>query len=207
MSSKVIDQIQLFDESDTIYGKTYGAWTVEWWQWALSVPSNINPLIDQSGRYWNTAQPSLDVWFLVGSIGGIDKTFAHRNIRIDSGRSILFPVLNCEANSLEYPDLKTHDDLLKHVGDDVDTIIKKDVFINGMRLNPTRVPSDPRIFNVTINEDNAFRITNPGSTDAAADGYWIFLKPLPRGSYTIQFEGSCEFGRLNAGASYEIEIV
>jgi hypothetical protein len=200
-------QIQLFKETDKPHDMTYGAWTVKWWQWVLSVPSSINPLTDRTGQHWNTDQPSSDVWFLVGSIGGIDKTFPRRSIEIESGRSILFPVLNCEANSLEYPDLKTHDDLLKHVVDDVNTVVKKDVFINGMRLTPTRVPSDPRIFNVSINEDNAFRITNPGSTDAAADGYWIFLKPLPRGSYTIQFEGSCEFGRLNAGASYEIEIV
>jgi hypothetical protein len=196
----------LFNENDTPYGKTYGAWTVKWWQWALSLPSNINPLSDRTGQHWNTDQPSSDVWFLVGSIGGIDKTFPSRSIEIDTGRSILFPVLNCEANSLEYPDLKTHEDLLKHVKDDVNTVVKKDVFINGMRLNPTRVPSDPRIFKVTINEDNPFRITNPGSTDAAADGYWVFLKPLHRGNYNVRFEGSCEFGRLNAGASYEIEI-
>jgi hypothetical protein len=201
------DQIQLFSETDKPYGVTYGAWTVKWWQWTFAVPSPINPLSDKSGQYWNSEQPLSDVWFLVGSIGGIDKTFPHRNIKIESGRSILFPVLNCEANPLEYPDLKTNNDLLKHVVDDVNTVVKKDVFINGVRFNPARVPSDPRIFRVTINEDNTFGIKSLGSTDAAADGYWMFLKPLPTGSYRISFEGSCEFGRLNAGASYEIEIV
>ena len=206
MSTTDSHQIEVFKETDKPQGVTYGAWTVKWWQWALSVPSSINPLTDRTGQYWNTHQPSSDVWFLVGSIGGIDKTFPRRSIKIESGRSILFPVLNCEANPLEYPELETHDDLLKHVVDDVNTVIKKDVFINGMRLNPARVPSDPKIFNVTISKDNAFNITNPGSADAAADGYWIFLKPLPRGNYTIEFEGSCEFGRLNAGASYVIEI-
>ena len=49
-------------------------------------------------------------------------------------------------------------------------------------------------------------VVDNNSTDATADGYWIFLKPLPRGVYTIRFEGSCEFGRLNSGAVYEIEI-
>jgi hypothetical protein len=201
------EQVQLFRETDKPYGITFGAWTVKWWQWALSIPKSISPLIDQSGHNWNIAQPISDVWFLAGIVGGTTNDFPHRNIKIEFGRSMLFPVLNCEANALEYPELKTHDDLLKHVVNDVNTIVKKDVFINGMRLNPTRVLSDPRIFNVTINEDNAFRITNVGSADATADGYWVFLKPLPRGSYTIQFEGSCEFGRLSAGASYEIEIV
>jgi len=201
------EQIQLFMETDKPYGITFGAWTVKWWQWALSIPKDISPLSDQSGHNWNIDQPSSDVWFLVGIVGGTRNAFPHRNIKLEFGRSLLIPVLNCEANPLEYPDLKTDEDLVRHVVDDVNTVVKKDVFINGTRLSPVRVPSDPRIFKVAINEDNAFRIMNPGSTDAAADGYWIFLKPLPRGSYTIQFEGSCEFGRLNAGAFYEIIII
>ncbi len=200
------EHVQLFMDTDEPYGITYGAWTVKWWQWALSIDKNTSPLTDRTGEYWNMHQPSSAVYFLVGSVGGIDKTFPHRSIEIDSGRSILFPVLNCEANSLEYPELKTHNDLLKHVIDDVNTVIRKDVFINGIRLNPARIASDPRIFKVTINEDNAFNILNSGSTDAAADGYWIFLKPLPIGNYALEFEGSCEFGRLNAGASYELKI-
>jgi len=207
MPSTESEQIQLFMQTDMPYGITFGAWTVKWWQWAFSIPIHINPLIDQSGQHWNIAQPSSDVWFLVGIVGGHNTTFPHRNIKIEFGRSILFPVLNCEANPLEYPNLKTDEDLVRHVVDDVNTVVKKEVFINGIRLNPVRVPSDPRIFKLTINEDNAFRITNSGSSYAAADGYWVFLKPLQRGNYSVRFEGSCEFGRLNAGANYEIEIV
>lgn len=200
------EHIQLYSVTDDPYGITFGGWTVKWWQWALSINKDINPLTDRTGQYWNVHQPSSDVYFLVGSVGGIDKTFPRRTVEIESVRGILFPVLNCEANSLEYPELKTHDDLLKHVVDDVNTVVRKDVFINGIRLNPARIPSDPRIFSVTINQDNAFNIMNSGSTEAAADGYWIFLKPLPKGNYTLEFEGSCEFGKLNAGASYELKI-
>jgi len=201
------DQIRLFTEMDMPYGMTYGAWTVKWWQWVLSIPLDVNPLTDQTGQHWNIHQPSSDVWFLAGNIGALNKTFPHRSIKMKSGRSLLLPVLNCEANPLEYPDLKTHDDLLRHVVDDVNTIVKKSIFINGIRLNPTRVRSDPRIFRLAIIEENVFGVKNPGSTDAIADGYWTFIKPLPRGSYTISIEGSCEFGRLNSGALYEIEIV
>jgi len=208
------DQIQLFTVTDEPYGRTYGNWTVEWWKWVLSIPLSINPLTDQTGQHWNVAQPSSDVLFLAGCLPSKDERFPrsnerfpHRNIKIESGRSVLFPVLNCEANSLEYPDLRSHENLLKHVLDDINTIRKKDVFINGIRLNPARVQSDPRIFDVTMNEDNIFGVKNPSSTDATADGYWTFLKPLPRGSYTIHIEGSCEFGRLKSGAVYEIEIV
>lgn len=201
------DQIQLFTETEKPYGRTYGDWTVEWWKWVLSIPMSINPLTDDTGQHWNVCQPSSHVWFLAGCLPGKDERFPHRNIKIGSGRSVLFPILNCEANSLEYPDLTSHEDLLKHVLDDINSIRKRDVFINGTRLNPTRVQSDPRIFKVTINEDNIFGVKNPSSTDATADGYWTFLKPLPRGRYTVHIEGSCEFGRLKSGAIYEIEIV
>jgi hypothetical protein len=207
VNSTNTEQFQLFNETDKPYGKSYGAWTVKWWQWAFTIPSKHNPLTDRTGQHWNTQQPSSDVWFLVGIIGGIDKTFPHRSIKIASGRSILFPVLNCEANALEYPDLRTHNDLVKHVVNDVNTVVKKEVFINGIRLNPARVQSEPRIFRLTIIEDNAFGINNIGSTDASADGYWVFLKSLPEGKYSVRFEGSCEFGRLNAGAHYELEMV
>ena len=46
-----------------------------------------------------------------------------------------------------------------------------------------------------------------GRTRAGSDGYWVFLKPLPRGKYNIQFEGSYEYGRLSSGAHYEISII
>lgn len=200
------DNIQLFSNIDEPYGASYGSWTVKWWQWLLSIPLDINPLTDLTGQHWKSAQPLSDVWFLAGNFGNPNRIFPERKLKMESGRSILLPVLNCEANALEYPDLKTHEDLLRHVSHDVNTIVKRDCFVNGIRLNPIRIPSDPKIFKVSINEYNAFGVKNGGSTDATADGYWVFLKPMPPGIYTICFEGSCEFGRLNSGASYVLEI-
>jgi hypothetical protein len=207
MSTTKSNEIQLFTKMDKPYGRSYGAWTVNWWQWALSISKELNPVSDQTGQHWNTAQPLSDVYFFAGNIAYIDKTYPQRDVTILYGRSILVPILNCEANSLEYPNLKTHDDLVRHVEHDVSTVIKKELFINGIGLDPVRVPSNPRIFRITISDDNAFGITNPGSTDATADGYWAFLKPLPRGNYNIHFEGSCEKGMLNSGAAYQLKII
>jgi len=207
VSTTESNQIQIFSELDKPYNSTYGQWTVKWWQWALSIPKETNPLSDPTGKYWRTNQPESDVWYLAGIFGGENKVFPNRKIKVESGRSILFPVLNCEANSLEYLDLKTHDDIIGHVVNDVNTVVKKDCFVNGLKINPERVPSDPTIFKVTISDDNAFDVKDGGTTDASADGYWIFLKPLPKGNYDIRFQGACEFGRLNAGANYDLEVV
>ena len=206
--------IKTYGKESKPYGLTYGEWTVKWWKWVLLTPTPINPLKDESGEHWKVAQPSSNVYFLAGCVPEIDKgsrlnkkTFPHRRIKMQHGRSILFPVLNCEANSLEYPKLTNHEALLEHVDKDINSIRKRDAFINGKRLEPVRVQSDPLFFKSTMAQDNIFRVENPNATDIIADGYWIFLKPLPCGSYTIQMQGSCEFGKLKSGAEYELEIV
>ena len=203
-----LEKIQFFSNTDRPYGRTFGAWTAEWWQWIMAIPKERNPLHDPTGEHWNIDQPSSDVWFLAGNFASKDMPFPRRSIKkMAFGRGILFPVLNCEASFLEYSELKTHDDLLRHVRDDVNSVVKNVLFVNGIRYKGIRVPSDPKIFRVTIGENNAFNIKNSGLTDAVADGYWAFLKPGLKGRYSISFEGSCENGRLNAGANYELEIV
>lgn len=197
---------ETFDKDANPYGRTYGFWTTQWWSWALSTPRDINPVIDEGGKNWNINQPLTDIWFLAGRFGSSDKEYPHRKVSMPYGRSILFPILNCEANPLEYPKLKTENDLINHVNHDVNTVVKKECSINGINLQPIRVSSDPTMFPLTIHNDNYFGITG-GKTNAAADGYWVFLKPLGKGTYKINFEGSCEFGRLNAGAEYELKII
>ena len=46
----------------------YGEWTARWWQWGYSIPKNINPAYDNTGK--NCAQgQSGSVWFLAGTYG------------------------------------------------------------------------------------------------------------------------------------------
>ena len=180
MVSSEEDEVQLFSRMDKPYGRSYGAWTTTWWQWIMPVTKERSPLLDQTGEHWDTNQPSSEVWFLAGNFARKEKAYPHRTIKIESGRSIIFPVLNCMATFLEYEHLKTHDDLLKHVQDDVNTVIKKELIINGKEYNTVRVPSDPRIFSITIREDNAFEIMNSGSTDALLMDTGHFLSPYRR---------------------------
>lgn len=32
-------------------GQTYGRWAAEWWQWALGIPADVNPVVDTNGEY------------------------------------------------------------------------------------------------------------------------------------------------------------
>lgn len=200
-------EVGCFGLLDNPYGTTYGEWTVKWWQWALSIPKSISPLIDENGKNADVNQPKKDVWFLAGIFATEDSTVEpHRETTIPYDRSILLPVINCEANPIEYPHLKTEEDLIKHVTQDTNTIVRKDVFVNGKRVPSQRVPSDPPIFTLLIHDDNGLGVKG-GTTKAAADGYYVFLKPLPNGEHSISFRGACESGRLNSAASYRVKVV
>jgi hypothetical protein len=200
------NDVEFFDALSVPFGISFGQWTVRWWKWAFSSPAAINPVVDPTGRYASVNQPSSDVWFLAGKFGSADKVFPSRICVIPANRSILFPVLNCEANMLEYPDLESHQDLISHVRSDVDSVVKKECFLNDVMIKPQRVSSDPLIFEITIKKDNPLRIKRFGNANACGDGYWVFLKGLRRGNHRLRFEGSCENGALSAGAIYALTI-
>jgi hypothetical protein len=170
------------------------------------MPKSQSPLLDRTGENAFINQPEDDVWFLAGIFGTDGSiTLPKRKISIPHGKSILFPVINCEKNSIEDVDLKTDEDLIRHVREDENNIVGKDAFINDLRLPVERIPSDPLVFDLTYCDDNA-RGVKAGTARAAADGYYVFLKPLPKGNYEVQFRGSCEAGRLNSGAEYSLTI-
>ena len=198
--------VEFFGADSKPYGKTYGQWTVDWWRWALSAPKSMNPVVDRAGEYATVNQPTSDVWFLAGKFGDETKDFPNRQCAIPMDRAILFPVVNCLANPLEYPELKTEQEIIDYVSNDEDAIVKKECFLNGERMPIERVKSDPLAFSLTISKDNAIGIKDGGSTIAAADGYWVFLKPLPKGEYILRFAGSCENGKLNSGANYYLRV-
>jgi hypothetical protein len=202
-----VAEISFFTAYSNPYGETYGHWTVKWWQWFLSTPRSINPVVDGSGEYASINQPSENVWFLAGKLADENRKLPNRFCRIPSGRSILFPVINCEANPLEYPELRTDQDLIDRVKRDEDTIIKKECSVNGKKILAQRVKSDPSIFELRINEDNPIDVRGGGTANASADGYWVFLKPLLVGQHIISFQGSCEYGKLNSGANYRLEVL
>lgn len=71
------------------YGKTLGEWSAAWWQWAAAIPTDVNPLLDETGENCDLDQ-SGPVWFLAGTPGGA----AERECTIPAGKAVLFPILN-----------------------------------------------------------------------------------------------------------------
>lgn len=199
------EEVPFFTAHDSPYGKTYGKWTVEWWRWVLAIPKSINPVTDMTGEYAGINEQVRNVIFLAGKLAEEEGSLPERYCTISAKKSILFPVINCESNPLERPELKTYQDIIDHVRSDEDTIVSPVCRLDGRRIPTERIRSDPLVFGVSMVKDNLFGVKGGGLTCASADGYWVFLKSLSEGEHTITFQGSCENGKLHSGAIYHID--
>jgi hypothetical protein len=198
------NEIEYYISGSSPYGITYGAWTAKWWKWFFSIERNRNPVFDDTGLYANERQ-SKPVWFLAGIWVRQERRYPIRNCTIPSGVSILFPVLNCEVNPLEYPHLRSKKELKEHILHDRTTIGKLECYVNGKEVLPQLVESDPEFFDIVIRSDLSEN-KSAGQTLMTASGYWVFLKPLSEGHCNVNFEGSYMHGKLYSGASYKITV-
>jgi hypothetical protein len=196
--------IEYYTPDSKPYNLSYGQWTVKWWQWLSAIPTNINPAADETGENAPINQLDPNVWFLAGTVGGEP---VERKCLIPSGRSILFPVINYEMNPIEKPELKTVSELVRHVIEDQDDIIHLDAIVDGQKIPIYRVRPEPTMFTITVPFDNPLQMPGGGITQATADGFWVFLKPLPLGEHHIYFSGSCSAGTRRIKASYNIVAV
>jgi hypothetical protein len=202
-----LEEIEYYNVESCPYGVTYGQWTVRWWNWFMSAPKYTNPILDKTGRFASVNQPSDYVWFLAGKLGDGKRDIPNRFCKIPGSRSILFPVINCEANCVEYPELANEIDIINKVERDENTIVLKECLVDSKPVPAQRIKSDPVVFDLKIVKDNAIGIEGPRRTIASADGYWVFLKSLSAGKHSIEFHGSCENGNLFSGAKYDLLIL
>jgi hypothetical protein len=206
---------EYFTPTDNPYGFSYGHWTVKWWQWLLSVPRDYNPCLDKSGNNTEAAQDNPNVAFLTGTFVNSIKT-PFRKITLSSQKAILIPAINFEANFLEDPKFKNDNELKEFVAHDIDDIVLHSVYVDEQNVPTYRVKSDPLIFPITIAEDLPHGVNGEdsggylgpgGKTEASADGYWAFLRPLSKGEHSLHLHGSCAAGARRTEAYYNITIV
>jgi hypothetical protein len=167
--------------------KTIGEWSAIWWQWALSIPADSNPMLNgpcdegQGGP----------VWFLAGSwLEGK----ATRDCAVPAGKYIFFPISNAfwVQTPLDNPAL-IEPDWRKLASDYVAPAAVMKCTLNGVPLifNPDTpiVRSQSPVFTATFPEDNVFGMDPALLTGdpIVSDGYWVMLPPLPAGAYTLRF--------------------
>jgi hypothetical protein len=202
------------DTSPQAFGKTFGEWSARWWQWAQSIPAEINPLLDTTGGDCSVGQ-SGSVWFLAGTFPPLGST-AERTCALPGRKAIFFPVFNVVWVQTSWDDpTNTEEDYRAYVAG-----------IPGNRLGgegvtpvagdlEARLDGAPIVFNdatpIVRTQSPLFSLaTYPANSiwsnwldvpseifnggDSVSDGFWIMLPPLAPGTHLLTF-------RARAGAS------
>lgn len=167
------------------YGISYEDWTIKFFLWVLSIPSERNPSLDQTGQYCTEGQGNSSVFFLSGAGGST----VERTCTIPAGKAILVPINTVECSFLEFPAAKTDQDLHKCAEEDESSNPGLFLSVDGREfkeLEKYRVHS--RAFNINFSENNIFGVSGP--TRAVSDGYWVILEPLKPGTHEIHYKGS-----------------
>lgn len=190
----------IFPPDSAPYGTSYAEWTASWWKWILSAPIHDNPVNYHAGVAAKIQRGP--VWFLAGTTEGI----ANRECIIPANKSILYPVLNFGATLADEPTLKTEQELIALARREMDRISNLEIKVDGEKISDIqnyRIQSP--VFDIVLPENNLFGGL-AGPTRGVSEGYWLFLKGLPKGNHRIQSLGSCLAGQLTIGANYDIIV-
>jgi hypothetical protein len=126
---------------------------------------------------WWQQEDNDNVFLLPGSFEG--EPIEHETIQINKNKALLLSPIN-------YIAFGNNEQKMRHkVKEEIDIIDPKkiSVLIDGQQLGPycSRVSTD--IFKLE-------------GAKAIADGYWLFLKPLAAGEYSMTTYGTCRSGQI-----------
>lgn len=201
------DSIQTYTGIEEIDNIPYRDWTYRWWFWALKGPPANNPVLDTTGANALKNQPvSHNVMFLAGTF---DRQASPVNRTIDSvdkNTSILIPIVNSSISIEEHDDIFSRADSNAQLSAAVNNVVTKasgslhistgnsdvDYTIGtSEKRSPERIESKEMV-NLAPERGIVHSRRTGSELDfmrAALDGYWVFLKQLEIGHYTLTIHG------------------
>lgn len=196
------------------------ALTAQWWQWALSIPTGQNPMLDTTGEDCMIGQRG-ELWFLAGLFNGGTVT---RTCSVPENKTLFFPVINSFWNNTPSitPDCgqegQNYDvrKLISLIKPGADAVQNLSVTVDGTPLNRKKIQhvlSFP--FPTVFPADNVFGPTACNGEPLPAgiyspsmdDGYYVLLPPLKPGPrpHTIKFHA--ESGSFFQEVTYTLTVV
>ena len=201
------------------YGQTCGEWSAQWWQWALSIPADRNPLLDPTGQDAAIGQTG-NVWFLAGTAGGT----AERAVTVPAGKALFFPILNTvyvsccgdppwdqpytDATTTPPTPYPTFEAYIRFtLKSQLDAVVGLACEIDGRAVQDIAAARcQSPSFMVQLPEGNLFGI-DPGTYGpSAADGYYLMLAPLRPGTHTLHFTGGFTDGSFSLDVTYHLAV-
>jgi hypothetical protein len=158
-----------------------------WWQWALSIPLEANPLADDDGTLCGVGQHG-NVWFLGGAVNISGEVT--RSCKIPAGTRILLAVINGECSVVEDPSLGSRRALRACAKGQMDFVTEATATLDGRNARVIRTQSP--LFSFTLPPGNVLGITSPAPnpSPAVADGFWVLIEQLAPGHHDITAHGT-----------------
>jgi hypothetical protein len=178
-----------------VAGVSQEVWSRNWWQWAGSFARSDSPVADRTGKLCGLEQSGA-VWFLAGTYG-TKRTI--RTCTIPAGKHLFFPLINYVvtpryANSLNCEQAKA---TAASMTDDATSLVLE---LDGRlfkRLSIHR-QATRECFDLAEN-------VGGGVAPSAANGYYIMLRPLSRGTHTLNFGGVLP-GDMSQAVTYTLHV-
>jgi hypothetical protein len=196
--------------------QSYQQLSAQWWQWALSIPSDpdplhdVNPLTDATGEDCAVGQRGSD-WFLAGLFFGGAAT---RECSIPQGVSLFFPV----ANFIGFDNVGFCDQTEPFgsafwrglAADFVNGLTAVSVTLDTKPVNVQRVRSP--VFEIALPANNLFApFCSPpleGIFSPAVDeGLYVRLNPLAVGHHTLHFHAENTSQGFAQDVTYDLTVV
>ncbi|MGI0002072.1 MAG: hypothetical protein ACRD42_03225 [Nitrososphaeraceae archaeon] len=165
------------------YGTPYEDWIAKWWQWTMSIPVSEHPRDAYTEEKCGVNQEG-PVWFLADQLGGREE----RTCTIPAGKAVLIPLLTGECD-YGIPEVKNDEGLRRctMAGNEYGTI---DAVVDGVKIkNLEKYRTQSGFFNISIPKDNIYEAP-AGNFRAMADGFFVFLEPLPAGQHEADLKVS-----------------
>jgi hypothetical protein len=189
--------------------------SAEWWQWALSIPTSVNPQTDTTGDNAVVGQRG-PIWFLAGVFGGSTSTVT-RTCSVPQGTALFFPVINqINFNTPNIcgqgPDNLSVSFMRAQSAAFIDGATNLSATVDGIAIrNLRRVQS--QVFQIALPKENVFVPLCPALgaggvfSPAVDDGFYVLLGPLSVGNHALHFHAENPSQGFTQDVTYNLTVV
>lgn len=170
----------LYPKESKPFNATYGEWIARYFNWSAQIPEPVHPREHYTPERCSTNQSS-PVWFL-GEIFVGNET---RTCTIPSDMAILLPTQSgvCWNDGKDIIPMDANGAL--RCAMECDDFAMVNATIDGKFTNLESYRTQSPFFEITVVEDNVWGDPAGKFKGAVADGYFVFLEPLPPGNHTL----------------------
>ncbi len=173
---------ELLPPTEPVAQRSQLDWSVLWWKWAASFEREDSPIADRTGANCTFKQGE-SVWFLAGTYG-TKRTV--RTCTVPEGKYLFFPLINyivtpSARSSVRCPGVRAE---AAHMTNDVSALILE---VDGKRFTGLERHRQATVECFELGDNNTLAST---SGPTASNGYFVMLRPLPRGKHVINFGGA-----------------